>query len=136
MADVSITAANVIAGSTAQQANGIAGVAITAGQVVAFDSSVGTVKLADVNSASVWQRTPIGVALNTAAAGQPVVYQTGGDITVGGTLVAGTAYYASGTPGGVRPQADNITGDYPALLGLATSTTVLRIGINAPGVII
>ena len=136
MADVSITAANVIAGSNAQQASGISGVAITAGQSLAYDSSTVSVKLSDVNSASAWQRTPIGIALNTAAAGQPIVYQTGGDITIGGTLVAGTAYYASGTPGGVRPQADNITGDYPALLGIATSTTVLRIGINAPGVII
>jgi hypothetical protein len=138
MADISITAANVIAGSNASTASGTAGVAITAGQVVALDNSTtpATVKLADVNSASAWQRTPVGIALNGAAAGQPVVYQTGGDITIGGTLVAGAAYFASGTAGGVRPQADNTTGDYPALLGLATSTSVLRIGLLAPGVAI
>lgn len=136
MADVSLTAANVLPGSNATVANGTAGVAITAGQVVALDTSTGTIKLADVNSASAWQRLPIGIALCNAAAGQPIVYQTGGDITIGGTLVAGASYFASGTPGGVRPQADNTTGDYPALLGLATSTSVLRIGINAPGVAI
>lgn len=136
MADVSITAANVVPQANAVLASGTAGVAITAGQEVALDTSIlpVTVKLCDVNSASAWQRIPAGTAVNNAAPGQPVVYQYGGDIAIGGTLVAGTAYYASGTPGGIRPQADNTTGDYPALIGMAISTSVLRCAIIAPGV--
>jgi hypothetical protein len=136
MADVSITAANVIAGATAVSTVGTAGVAITAGQVVALDTTTSTIRLCDVNSATAWQRLPLGIALNGAAAGQPVSYLTAGDITAGGTLVTGVPYFASGTAGGIRPAADNTTGDYPALLGLAISTTVLRVEINAPGVII
>ena len=116
MADISITSANVVPASNAQLANGTSGVAITAGQVVALDTTTGTIKLVDVNSATAWQRIPIGVAVNSAAAGQPITYQTGGDITVGGAITAGAAYFASGTPGGLRPQADNTTGDYPAPL--------------------
>lgn len=136
MADVSITAANVIAGANALASVGTAGATITAGQSLARDSSDGSIKLCDVNSASAWQRTPIGVSLNGAASGQPINYQISGPITIGGTLTAGAAYYASGTAGGIRPQADNTTGDYPALLGIASSTTVLALSINAPGNII
>jgi len=136
MADVSITAANVIAGPNAVSNVGTAGVAITAGQVVALDTTTSTIRLCDVNSASAWQRLPLGIALNGAAAGQPVSYQTGGDITAGGTLITGAPYFASGTAGGIRPAADNTTGDYPALIGMAVSTSALRIQINAPGVII
>lgn len=39
MADVTITAANVIAGSDAQTLLGTAGAAVTAGQVVALDTA-------------------------------------------------------------------------------------------------
>lgn len=136
MADVTITAANVVPQANAQLASGTAGVAITAGQQVAIDNSSAspTVKLCDVNSASAWQRVPAGAAVNNAAVGQPVVYQTGGDLAIGGTLVSGAAYFASGTPGGIRPQADNTTGDYPAIIGMAISTSVLRVAIVAPGI--
>jgi hypothetical protein len=50
--------------------------------------------------------------------------------------VGGVAYYLSGTPGGVRPVADNTTGDYPLLLGMATSTTVLTVEIQFPNVVL
>ena len=43
------------------------------------------------------------------------------------------AYYLSGTPGGVRPVADNVAGDYPVILGIAASTTVLNGAIQEAG---
>jgi hypothetical protein len=55
-------------------------------------------------------------------------------VTIGATLTAGVAYYLSGTPGGIRPVADNTTGDYPVILGIATSTTVLNVKIQEAGV--
>ena len=51
-------------------------------------------------------------------------------------LAAGVAYYLSGTPGGVRPVADNTTGDYPVVLGMAKSTSVLSVHIVEAGVAI
>jgi hypothetical protein len=42
-------------------------------------------------------------------------------------MTAGVVYYLSGTAGGIRPVADNTTGDYPQVLGMAISTTVLQI---------
>jgi hypothetical protein len=49
-----------------------------------------------------------------------VVVQTGGQITIGATVTAGTVYYLSGTAGGIRPAADNTTGDYPQVIGMAS----------------
>lgn len=133
MTDIAITAANVLAGSDSTRENGRAGVAITAGQVV-YKASDGTYKLADTNDSVAAARKPAGIALNGASAGQPLAVLTKGSITIGGTLVGGTAYYLSGTAGGIAPVADLTTGDRPALLGMATSTTVLYVDILAPDV--
>lgn len=133
MSDVSITVANVQSGAGAIIEDGVAGAAIAQGQVVYRDAD-GSYKLADCNGASATIRTPRGIALNAASANQPVRIQTKGEITIGGTLSAGAAYYLSGTPGGIRPAADNTTGDYPSLIGIAKSTTNLLLSIAASGV--
>jgi hypothetical protein len=130
MADLSITAASVVAQAGARRTAGTAGASVTAGQVVYLDTAAGNYKLCDVNSATAAARVPAGLALHAAASGQPLTVHTGGPIVIGATLTAGTAYYASGTAGGIRPAADNTTGDFPALLGLATSTTVLNVDIQ------
>jgi hypothetical protein len=132
MTDIVITAANVVQGGNAVVVHGVAGVAITAGQVVYLDSATGKWKLADANGTGTTH--PGGIALNNAAANQPIDVQTSGDITVGGTLTAGSRYYLSATPGGIMPEADLTTGDNVALLGLAKSTTVLALKITEPGV--
>lgn len=134
MVDIVITAANVLAGTAAATAEGTALVAITAGQVVAIDTATGKIALADSNSATAGIRSPVGIALHGAAAGQPIEYAKSGLVTVGGTLVAGTAYYLSDTPGGIAPVADVGTGEYPTILGIATSTTVLKLKIQESGV--
>lgn len=132
MSDISITATSVLQGGNAVVVHGIAGVAITAGQVVYLDAATGKWKLADANGSGTTH--PGGIALNGAASGQPVAVQTSGDITVGGSLTAGSRYYLSGTAGGIMPEADLTTGDNVALLGLAKSTTVLALKITEPGV--
>jgi hypothetical protein len=137
MADLSITAASVVAGSGATiDRSKNAGAALTAGQVVYLESSSSTYKLADCNSATAEVRTPVGIALHAAASGQPVAVLTKGPVTIGATLTAGVAYYLSGTAGGIRPVADNTTGDYPAVIGMASSTTVLVVNIQAPGAVL
>lgn len=135
MADLTITAANVVAGSNARTVHGVAGVAITAGQVVYLDSATtGKWQLADNNAASAAARQPHGIALNNASLNQPIAVQTDGPITIGATLTAGVAYYLSDTPGGICPVADLSTGEYPTVLGMATSTTVLDVDIQSSGV--
>ncbi|MGE0178984.1 MAG: hypothetical protein AB7O91_04085 [Sphingomonas sp.] len=134
MADISITAANVIAGANAIVKHGSAGATITAGQVLYRDPADGTYKLADNNSATAAVRSPKGIALNGASAGQPLAVLTEGDITIGGTLTAGVAYYLSDTPGGICPVADLASGEYPSLIGIAESTTVLSVKFQESGV--
>lgn len=134
MSDLSITAANVIAGSGAVKKLGTAGATITAGKAVYFDSSDSKYKLADCDSATAAVRSPVGIALNGASNGQPLVVLESGPVTIGATMTAGVAYYLSPNAGGIAPVADILTADYPVILGIATSTTVLNVNIQEAGV--
>ena len=134
MADIAITAANVVAGAGATIANGKAAATITAGQVVYLDATTGLYSPALNNSGTPAVRSPAGIALNSASAGQPVQVIQSGPVTIGGTLVAGVAYYLSATAGGICPVADLGVGKYPVVLGIATSTAVLKVGMLEAGV--
>lgn len=134
MTDITITAANVVAGENAVKETGTAGETITAGQTVYLASATKRWMKADSNSATAEARTPRGIALNGGGSGQPIAVQVKGSITIGGTLTAGVAYYQSDTPGGICPVADVGSGEYATIVGIATSTTVLSIDIQASGV--
>lgn len=132
MADVTITAANVIATNT-KRTTGTAGEALTAGKLVYLDPITKKYLLADNNGVAA-ARAADGFALNGAAANQPVVVHESGDITVGGTLTAGATYFLSDTPGGLCPDTDVGTGETVCQIGIAKSTTVLSVNIINPGV--
>lgn len=123
MADLSITAANVIAASNARRQNGTAGATITAGQVVYLDPADNRFKLAAATNATI---TAVSIALNGAATGQPLQVALLGDVTFNAALTAGTDYYLSTNAGGICPRADVTTADAVILLGIARSTTVLK----------
>jgi hypothetical protein len=131
MADLVITAASVAAGAGATiDRSHNAGATVTAGQVVYLDSATNTYLLADNNSATVAARTPSGIALNGASAGQPLAVVTAGPVTIGATLAPNVAYYLSGTAGAICPVADLVTGMLPGFLGFAISATVLSVNIQ------
>lgn len=134
MADLSITAGSVIAGANATTEAGLAGAAITAGQVVYKDSTTGKYLLADADSATAAARTGRGIALNGASDGQPLKIQMAGDITIGATLTANTAYYLSSGAGSIGVLADVGSGEYMQLIGIAKSTTVMTLSMLATGV--
>lgn len=134
MTDISITAANVVAGADANVAHGTAGETITAGQVVYRDDATSKYLKADADSATADARRAVGVALNGASLNQPLTVQRSGDITIGGTLTAGVGYYLSGAAGGICPVADVGVGEYVCLLGLAKSASVLALNIQFPNV--
>lgn len=134
MVDITITAASVVAGSDANfWPQGSAGETIAAGKAVYLSSSTRKWMLADSNSATAEARTATGIALNSASLDQPLIVQKSGDITIGATLTAGVAYYLSDTPGGICPLADVGSGEYVCLLGLAKTTAVLDLNIQASG---
>lgn len=134
MANLTITAASVLPGSGAKSVPGIAGAAVTAGQVAARDPATGKYVLADSNHATAALRKPAGIFLNGAADGQPVSIHTEGPITIGSAVAAGTDYWLSDTPGAICPRADVGAGETAVLLGLATSVSVIDIDIQNSGV--
>ncbi|MDB5733226.1 MAG: hypothetical protein JWQ03_3121 [Variovorax sp.] len=135
MADLSITAANVISGAGASIEQAVAGATVTAGQVIYRDSADSRkCKLADNNAGTALVRTPKGIALNGAANGQPLAVHERGPITIGATLTPGVAYYLGDTPGGICPVGDLATGEYPTIIGIAISASVLDVNIQPSGV--
>lgn len=129
MADITITATSVLKSTGAITASGVAGATITAGQALYIDTSdANKLKLADANLSSL-AATVAGIALNGGASGQTIVYQLGGVITIGATVVAGTIYVASATAGGIAPAADIAAGWRTSIIGVATSTSVIKLNI-------
>lgn len=132
MTDLAITATSVLPGSNAVKDSGIAGEAIAAGKAIFLNTTTNRWMLSDNNGTGT--RIVNGIALNAAAVGQPVDYQKGGDITIGATLVAGTDYWLSGTPGGIAPRVDLVTGMDPILIGIAKTTAILTLAVTDVGV--
>lgn len=134
MADLTITAASVVAGSGATIENGTAGVAITAGQCVYKDTS-SLYQLSDANGAAA-TKTVDGIALHGAAASQPLTILKAGSITIGASVTAGLVYVLSATPGGIAPSADLASGWTTCILGVATSATVISVSrFNSGGAV-
>lgn len=123
MADLVIAAANVVAFRGARVSDEVAGVAIAAGQQLARDATTRRMILAEVADDD--DHTVEGMALNSAAAGQPVEVLQDGRVTVGAVLTVGTVYVASAA-GAVAPVADLASGDYTTVLGVAETTSILR----------
>ncbi|RVL76020.1 hypothetical protein CN135_23615 [Sinorhizobium meliloti] len=134
MADLVLTASDIISGSNSAQEHGTAGETITAGKSVYKSATTKKWMLADSNSATAAARQAGGIALNGASDGQPITVHKSGDLTVGAVLTAGQAVYLSDTPGGLCPLADVGAGEYVCLIGLAKSTTVLAVDIQFPNV--
>jgi hypothetical protein len=136
MADLTITAANVVKGTGSTTETLISGATITAGQTIYKDASDSNkAKLYDADGAAAL-RSFYGIALNGASSGQPVTVLTGGPITIGATVAVGVAYYGSDTPGGICPFADLEAGDYPTIIGIGISTTQIKVQPIAAGVTI
>lgn len=135
MADLSITAAQVLPGTGAKYFDGTAGATITAGDLCYYDTSAGTVKLADAND-SATTATVAGIALNGASAGQPVKLQTAGTITIGAgaSITAGEIYVASATAGGICPEGDLAAGHYVSMIGVGDASDGIVMEINNSGV--
>ena len=134
MANVSITAANVVKGSNAVVDEGTAGEALTGGQT-ACKKTDGKYYKADCDATAVTADAHIkeveGIVLNASvAASQPVDVQTDGDITIGGTIVAGQSYYQSSTAGSICLFSDLSSTDHVVLIGVGNSTSVLRLAIT------
>lgn len=75
----------------------------------------------------------LGVVLNGGSVGQWAQYQSSGDITIGGTMVAFTEYYLSAAAGLMCLRSDLVTPNRIIKLGYAKSATVFHIKIEDLG---
>lgn len=133
MADLTVTAANVAKGSGAVVKAGTSGEAITAGQTVYLKSSDGKYYLAQHDNTAA-EAAAKGIALNSApGADQPIDVQIGGNIDPGATVTVGTIYCVSATLGGIAPSTDVGSGDYVTTLGIGTSSSNIKMAVNASG---
>jgi hypothetical protein len=131
MAELSQTAANVL--GTAHD-HVTAGATITAGMPVYADTADANEYKASMANALATAKCN-GIALNGASNGQPLTIQRSGEINLGATLVVGETYVVSdATAGKIRPLADLGAADYPVILGVAKTASILKLSINAPGI--
>lgn len=132
MTDLVITPANVLEGTQARKQRKTAGAQITQGDSVFLDTSdqlQAAEKAVDAASAAA-----VGIALNSGEAGQPVTFQSGGEIDVGSVLVVGETYVVGAAAGGIAPIADVVSTEFSTILGIATAAGILKLGILQSGV--
>lgn len=135
MADISITAASVTAASDARKIYVTAGGTITAGMPVYKDTADNNkYKACDANAAA--SAVCAGVALNGSSDGQPLTVCEEGDVTYNAVLTRAEIYCVSENAGGIAPKADVGTGEYMSVIGVAISTTVLRVKPINSGVVV
>ncbi len=132
MADLTQTPANVRAESDAVMFFGSAGATIAPGQPVYLDSAAGTYKLADADAAATADVK--GIAVNYADSGDTLVICQSGSMDIGATLVTGVIYVVSNTAGNIMPSADLTSGEFSSILGIATTTSKLKLGLQVSGV--
>lgn len=136
MADITITAGNVAPTGTYTKKLAQFGEAVTGGQVTYLKSADSKYWKAQCDgTAEEAGSNELGIVLcASASANQFGAILTGGTITIGGTVVAGKAYYVSAAAGGICPEADLVTGNYTSQVGIATTSAILNISFNATGV--
>lgn len=132
MADVSFTAASIKPGANAQTQEVTFGATITPGLAVYLDTGTNKYKVADCLAAAT--AAVAGIALTSGADGQPGVIITGGNLTTSAHLSLATPVYILSEAGKICPAADLANNDYITVIGVATSTTNLKLSVNASGI--
>jgi hypothetical protein len=127
MADLTITAADVLTTTSTRTYTGVAGATVTAGQPVYADATdSGKYKPADADADA--SSRAIGIAVHGASSGQPLTVAQYGNLTISAVMTAGEVYAVSATAGGIAPVGDLVTGNYVTVLGVATTTSNLQLG--------
>lgn len=132
MADVTFTATSVKPGTGAQRQRVTFGATITPGLVVYLDSADNEYKIAHCET-SATTAAAVGIALTSGSDGQPGIIQTGGNLTCDNLSLA-TPVYVLSAAGKICPAADLANDDFITIVGVATSTTNLKLSFAASGV--
>ena len=132
MADLTITAANVVKSDGAETTAGTAGETITPGQSVYRHTDE---KLYKAMADTAAHAACVGIALNGAYVNQPLTYIKSGRVNIGAgqTPPPGVFYAVTDTAGGISNIADRGTDDYITVIGYSVGGNVLQIHIVQTG---
>ena len=135
MADITQTPANVDTTGATKFADGVAGEAIDAGDLLYINSTDGKLYAAD--HTTVAKAAHVGMAANSAAINQPVRYATGPQqigespaterVNPGGTVAVGQVYVVSANAGKIALESDLSTGDIVSIFGVGVTTSLIEI---------
>ena len=134
MVDLVVVAANVQPTANLQTKRKNAAELITAGQSVLVNAA-GELELSE-NDLVVADAECAGVALTGANANHPCEYGIKGEVNMGAILSIGEVYVVGAAAGAIAPTADPGSGDFRTLIGVATTTSLLKLGPLASGVAI
>lgn len=128
MADLTQTPADVAIGSSVSR------VRVVQGEPGYLDAAAGKYRKTDADASEEAARAA-GIFLTPAPIdGFAVLAEPGSVVNLGATLAVGETYVVSGSAGKIAPIGDVDTGWYVTILGVASSTSLLTLRINATGV--
>lgn len=139
MAALSQTPANVnIGDANVRLEKVIGGEAITQGMPVWRNTATNPAKYfrADANASAI-ASTAAGIALTACSGDNGVFVVMSGDgvlMNLGATLVVGETYCVGSTAGTIVPIGDLTTGDFPFIIGQATTTALIKTVFSGAGV--
>jgi hypothetical protein len=133
MGDVNLTEASVKPTATTIIARGTYGDTIVQGTILYYAATTDTWEIADCTTSAATANAG-GMALSSGADGQPGRIATGGDVTVDNISLASPVYILS-EAGQIAPSADLANDDYITVVGVASSTTNLKLSFKAAGVV-
>lgn len=130
MADLVITASQVVPSTNARFQTGDAGEALTAGMPAYRKTADRKWYKADADAVD--SAEAAGIVVCDAAAGQRVFVQDDGDLVLGAAAapVAGETYVVSATAGKIAPIADLASGDYVTHLGVGKTGNKLQLHVH------
>ena len=130
MADLTITATSVQPKARTNGTGVQFGEAVTPGQAVYKSTADSKYYLADCDVAATAPCS--GISLSYAGADEYgfMFNQPGEGLDLGATLVVGEIYVVSDTAGNIMPFADLTTGQFLSIIGIASATDRLNMGIK------
>lgn len=134
MPALTITAANVGVGENANTDIITVGQATNHGVVLYVDTATDSLyKPADADAVDTAKANAISLTSATGT-GLPVLVLRNGDLYLGAILTQGVEYYLGTTPGTIVLKSDLASGDYVTRIGIARTTSILEVDIDATGI--
>lgn len=131
MADLAVNSDLVLATDTTEFLQVTSGDALISAGMPVFRNATDAGTFARASAQSGANADVVGISLGVSGDGQPLVIAVGGDIDLGVTLTVGETYVlsAGGQDGKIAPESDLGIGDETTVLGIATASNNLKLGI-------